>query len=783
MILQMSKVEIIGPRRHFYDALSSLHNLGVLHIEDISKKVEPGELVLRRMEVDEEVESRRRELQSLLNRVESLLSALRPEEKEKISEAEADRYYQKFWNASCEELQKEVEKVLDGVEKTTRELAEKKTQLEEEKANLAKYAVVLKKIKPLASQLIALEGFETVALLVDRKYKGVLDLVREEMNKLTKGQFELVSADVDEETTAALLVFNKTYSEPVNSFLWAEKVNRVKLPEGYAEKPFDEAYEMMISRLKSIPAEIDKVKEELREMSAAWYARLLAIRNVLTDRCGELDVAYYAGQTDYTFVIEGWVPRRELNKMKEVLAEEFGGKVLVSEVEVTEEEKEEAPVILDNPFWAKPYELVMGIFGYPRYGTLDPTVFLAIFYPIFFGLVLGDIGYGLALLAIGLLLRYSFSKVPIVKMMATMVIMAAVMVMFFGFIYGEVFGNIPHVYEVIRPFRIDKEPTPEGEKIVARILPPHHAIKLTAEEEKLLEKARLLFEAKKDTLSAEEIAEKLNASPKQAENVLEYLKEKENKKLAEEALALLGSKEEPLSAEEIAKELKITPSRTEELLEILKEEHEVVAVEGKWQKVKVLFELPFDRGNIAEYLLPYMFLAVGLGFGHILLGFVLGMINALREHAKRHAIENLGMIVLLVSIVILVLAVQKTIPEIFGSLTVFLILVAFVLIVYGGGVTALFHIPSVISNIASYLRLMALGLAGVILAVIGNQLGSMFDVAAIGVLVALLVHLLNIVVHSFSATIHSMRLNIVEFFGKFVAYGGKPYKPFKKAGR
>lgn len=783
MILQMSKVEIIGPRRNFYDVLSSLHNLGVLHIEDISKKVEPGELVMRRMEVDEEVESRRRELQTLLNRVESLLAALRPEEKEKIPEAEIDRHYQAFWSASCEELQKEVEKVLEGVEKTTRELAEKKTQLEEERANLAKYAVVLKKIKPLASQLVALEGFETVALLVERKYKGVLDLVREEMNKLTKGQFELVSADVDEETTAALLVFNKTYSEPVNSFLWAEKVNRVKLPEEYAEKPFDEAYETIISRLKSIPAEVDKVKEELKEISANWYARLLAIRNVLTDRCGELEVAYFAGQTDYTFVIEGWVPRRELDKMKEALTEEFGGKVLVSEVEVTEEEKEEAPVILDNPFWAKPYELVMGIFGYPRYGTLDPTVFLAIFYPIFFGLVLGDIGYGLSLLAIGLLLRYSLGRVPIVKMLSTMVIMAAVMVMFFGFIYGEFFGNIPHVYEVIRPFRIDKEPTPEGERIVARILPPHHKVKLSAEEENLLEKARSIFESRKGEVSAEEMATQLKATPEQGEKLLEFLQEEENKKLSEEVLALLSSEEKALSTEEIAEKLKVAPAKTEEILEILKEEHEVVPIGGKWREVKVLFELPFDRGNIADYLLPYMFLAVGLGFGHILLGFVLGMINALREHAKRHAIENLGMIILLVSIIFLVLVVQRAIPQFFGSLTVFLILIAFVLIVYGGGVTALFHIPSVISNIASYLRLMALGLAGVILAVIGNQLGSMFDVAAIGVLVALLVHFLNIVVHSFSATIHSMRLNIVEFFNKFVVYGGKPYKPFKKAGR
>ncbi len=254
-------------------------------------------------------------------------------------------------------------------------------------------------------------------------------------------------------------------------------------------------------------------------------------------------------------------------------------------------------------------------------------------------------------------------------------------------------------------------------------------------------------------------------------------------KLAEEALALLLKEEKGLSAEEIAADLRAEPLKVEKALEILKEEHKIEEIEGQWKAVKVLFELPFNRGDIGGYLVPYMFLAVGVGFGHILLGLILGFLNAVREKARRHAIENLGFIILLVSILFLVLAIQKVIPEIFTSVPVLLILVAFGLIVYGGGGTAILHLPTIISNIASYLRLMALGLAGLILAVIANQLGGMFSNIFLGLLVALSIHLLNIVVHSFSATIHAMRLNIVEFFGKFVAYGGKPYKPFKKAGR
>lgn len=52
MILPMTKVEIIGQKRLYYDVLVTIHKLGILHMEDISKMISPGELVLRKMDVD-----------------------------------------------------------------------------------------------------------------------------------------------------------------------------------------------------------------------------------------------------------------------------------------------------------------------------------------------------------------------------------------------------------------------------------------------------------------------------------------------------------------------------------------------------------------------------------------------------------------------------------------------------------------------------------------------------------------------------------------------------------
>ncbi len=77
---------------------------------------------------------------------------------------------------------------------------------------------------------------------------------------------------------------------------------------------------------------------------------------------------------------------------------------------------------------------------------------------------------------------------------------------------------------------------------------------------------------------------------------------------------------------------------------------------------------------------------------------------------------------------------------------------------------------------------MALGLASVVLAMVANQLAGELGSIAVGIVVAGLLHALNIVVGAFSPTIHSIRLNVIEFFGQFYESGGEEYKPFHRTG-
>ncbi|MGH7124514.1 MAG: V-type ATPase 116kDa subunit family protein [Stellaceae bacterium] len=73
---------------------------------------------------------------------------------------------------------------------------------------------------------------------------------------------------------------------------------------------------------------------------------------------------------------------------------------------------------------------------------------------------------------------------------------------------------------------------------------------------------------------------------------------------------------------------------------------------------------------------------------------------------------------------------------------------------------------------------MALGIASVMLAVVANRMVGAMGSAAVGIVFALLFHLVNFGIALFSPTIHALRLHYVEFFGKFYSPGGVRYEPF-----
>ena len=112
-----------------------------------------------------------------------------------------------------------------------------------------------------------------------------------------------------------------------------------------------------------------------------------------------------------------------------------------------------------------------------------------------------------------------------------------------------------------------------------------------------------------------------------------------------------------------------------------------------------------------------------------------------------------------------------------------LVIVTAVMLFFGEGIQGLIELPSIFVHIGSYMRLMAIGLASVGLAIVINeQSGILFSKGIFGILAGIIIfsigHVINISLGIIGPFLHSLRLHYVEHFTKFYKGGGKEFSPF-----
>ncbi|MDP2181251.1 MAG: V-type ATPase 116kDa subunit family protein [Actinomycetota bacterium] len=648
----MAKVEIIGPKNLFFDVVSLVHEQGKLHIEDLSRKIQSGELPLDRMEVFEKQQGDKERMDDMLIRVRAILKALHRDDF-KVDTAAKRAEYDRLYDLDADELAVEISGVIGEVEDRTAALATSHTAIESELSLLARYEPILHKIQPLAKQIVTTGNYESVALLVERRYKAALEQLKEELDKLTKKQCEIVSTDVDEDTTAAIVVFNKNYSEPVHKFLAMENVNQIRLPNEFDGMPFDMAYDTLKERRKELPTDLGEISTELELMSNKWQLKLTTIRDVLIDKVEQISAIPMFGRTEYAFVVTGWMPVAEVGALRRMVTEKWRDDVIIEQTAIREEEYAETPVALKNAKALEPFQFLLGVYGMPRYGTIDPTWMLFVFYPLFFGMIVGDLGYGLVMLGIVVWLRMKFRDNPSIQLATSILGPAATMVLAFGILYAEFFGDL----------------------------------------------------------------------------LGHYLGWVENIKVAGIAL-------------------------------------------------------PFHRTVLVK---EFMYIAVAVGVVHVLFGLVLGVVNAVKMKHKKHLYEKGGILTLILAILIAVGLGMSA--GVLGELATWgqLIFAAiafggFIFAIRGGGVMGAIETLEAFTGMASYIRIMAVGLAGAIFADAINKIVASTGNIALAAIIAILLHGLNFIICAFSPAIHALRLNFLEFFGKFYETGKQQYKPFTKTG-
>ncbi|MHC1593619.1 MAG: V-type ATP synthase subunit I [Methermicoccaceae archaeon] len=243
-----------------------------------------------------------------------------------------------------------------------------------------------------------------------------------------------------------LLAVDKTFEPDATELLESFSCSILDLPK-VKGKP-DKVIAQTERKLVEIASELSKVDARIDELSKSYYEKVVVLREMFEIEAEQAKAPMKFAHEEHFFVLTGWIPVRNRECLEDTLNSITQGRTF-TEVESTDEL---APTLLNNPRQLKSMEFLLGVFSWPKSNEWDPTILLAITFPLFFGIMLGDIGYAMVIFALAYLLIKKLSKyADAFVMLGEALIFAGIATTIFGLIYGEFFGLELEFYEPLFP--------------------------------------------------------------------------------------------------------------------------------------------------------------------------------------------------------------------------------------------------------------------------------------------------------------------------------------------
>ncbi|MDR2865887.1 MAG: V-type ATP synthase subunit I [Methanomassiliicoccaceae archaeon] len=418
----MSRIVIVGNKSRLDEATDALYSLKVIHLIDHTVGTDEGFSIGAPRPYSEKASERLLSLRA----VEKELS-IDPAKTELDAPSSAKDVRAKISANSVEAIGEEVFRVLDRksgiVQKITEEKAKKDT-------------LTLLETIPVDLDLYA--GYGSLAVLTGS--------VRDDPTQALAGiEAEcFVSAD---KKMAAVFV-RKAKRDDALRILTDFEYTEMSVPEGKGAVKDNIA--QADSRLAALNAELDAVRKELDALKGKHAADIVALDEELSISTEKGELPLRIATSEHSFIIDAWVPTAKVTATVSGMEEKMGGNIFVEvqedrsrslhDVEHAEPRFKETPTKMNNGPYVKNFEYPVKLLSAPKYQELDPSIILSIFFPLFFGLMVGDIGYAIPFIILGAF-GLKTAKSKDFRAIAMILFFGGLWAFIFGFFFfGEMFG-------------------------------------------------------------------------------------------------------------------------------------------------------------------------------------------------------------------------------------------------------------------------------------------------------------------------------------------------------
>ena len=401
---RMRKIRIVTLEKYVAPTVEALHESGLIQISDISDSIQQDP-ELAELVTPAKATPYTGKLSSLLMKTNGISDLLG----NSLSEGHGLKDTLMSFISPDMPVQKEVERL--DTEAFIAKAEDTLGQVE------AKTGVIEEKLSALDAETSELQSNKSLANRLSNFDMNLADLINAESaseikNELSKLTDELdiftVPAD-DKESEIIVVVTLKELSDEVYSTL--RKFDFEKIDVGDVEGTPQQIISSADARLLTIESERASVKTELRAVAEQWDDDILALKEELENEKEKNEILSSFVQTKDAYVLEAWVPVEDTQKVEQIVEKSSDGHCAFETIEVEGTDDENVPILQQNGWYAKPFEYLVDMYAPVRYNAIDPTIFVAITFPFFFGFCLTDAVYGLVVSAIGVVLLKGLGKV------------------------------------------------------------------------------------------------------------------------------------------------------------------------------------------------------------------------------------------------------------------------------------------------------------------------------------------------------------------------------------